>query len=327
MNRLCNVSILFALITTFALPTLGLSRINSFAAKHEYLAESSNTEIGIKLPSLSYLLVQQQLLNANGEGDTSSQDSGLLSRVGHDVIHVGKTLGLDWWHVYTSPARMTWKDGAFAAGAIAIGFGIYAADQEIYDEMQLIKDDDWFRPISEVGNFFEPMGTRAFTESWLIGGMFVGYITGYAPLRDISADALESIYLSLVVMTGTKFGMARLRPYQGERTDWFKPKGAAFISGHTTNVFQLAGVVAHHFPNPWAQTGAYTVATSVALERMTSTKHWPSDVYFGALWGWFVTEQMFNLKENRNFKMQPLLTDDGQGVLLGTMYSFSFDPF
>ncbi len=323
MNCHLSVPILVLMISTFGLHT---TCVGESVPNVDHSIAKIDSPVGVTLPSLQYLLVQQQLLSAKKDEDTNSNETNILARIGGDVVHVGKTLGMDWWQVYTSPTRMTWKDGAVAAGAIAIGFGMYTADQEIYDEMQRIKDDAWFRPISETGSFFEPTGTRAFTESWLIGGMFVGYVTGYAPLRDVSADALESIYLSLVVMTGTKFGMARLRPYQGDRTDWFKPKGASFISGHTTNVFQLAGVIAHHFNNPWVQTGAYTIATSVALERMTSTKHWPSDVYFGALWGWFVTEQMFNLKENRNFKMQPLLTENGQGVLLGAMYSFNLDP-
>ncbi|MCB2210806.1 phosphatase PAP2 family protein [bacterium] len=279
------------------------------------------------MPSLQYALAGQYLLDDHDDDWDEDDDDGcpampVLRRVGDDALYAGKTLLKDWYHVYTSPARMDWKDGLIVAATFAAGYGIYTADQEIYDEVHRFKDDAWFKPFHEIGVFFEPMGTRAFTESWYISGMLVGYITGYAPLRDISADMLESIYLSLAVQAGTKFGSSRLRPYQGDRTDWGKPKGASFISGHTANLFQLAGVVSHHFPNWMVRTGAYTVATSVALERITSTKHWPSDVYFGALWGWFVTEQMFQLKEQRNFSMQPLLTEDGSGVMLATVFTF-----
>ncbi|GBE31066.1 MAG TPA: phosphatase PAP2 family protein [Bacteroidetes bacterium] len=283
----------------------------------------------IQLPSLDYLMTGERLwrLSSDDDWEDWDDDSGnYLTRLRDDALYAGVTVIKDWWHVYSSPSRMTLKDGLLVAGFVGAGIGLYTADREVYDAVQRLNDEPWFHPINEFGGFFEPMGNRAFTESWYVSGLIVGYVTGYAPLRDFSADMLESIYLSMVVLTGTKFGSARLRPYQGERTDWFKPKGASFISGHTSNIFQFAGVVSHHFPNTWVRTSAYTIATTVAIERISSTKHWPSDVYFGALWGWFVTEQMFKLKDNRQIQVLPLISEDGRGVLVGAVYTFNLNP-
>lgn len=239
---------------------------------------------------------------------------GPFTRLGRDAARAGWIALTDMGHLYSAPARMTWSDGAWVAGALGLGYALYAADQQIYDAVQDIKDDDWYRPVRATGEFFEPMGTRAFTESWYIGGLVAGYITGYAPLRDTAADMLEGIYLALPVMTATKFGTGRLRPYQSHRTDWGHSDGASFISGHTTNMFLLAGVIANHGDHvAWDITG-YTIASAVALERITSTDHWPSDVYAGALWGWFVTRQMFARKATRSVEVLPMLTATGDGV-------------
>ena len=43
-------------------------------------------------------------------------------------------------HVYTTPVRMSWRDAAWLGGALAVGVGLYAADQEIYDAVQEIAE-------------------------------------------------------------------------------------------------------------------------------------------------------------------------------------------
>ena len=58
--------------------------------------------------------------------------------------------------------------------------------------------------------------------------------------------------------------------------DW-----ASFPSGHTSSAFATASVLQHHFG--WkAGVPSYVVATYVASSRMAHSRHFVSDVVFGA---------------------------------------------
>ena len=63
------------------------------------------------------------------------------------------------------------------------------------------------------------------------------------------------------------------------------PHDASFPSGHATNAFALASVVAAHSDGWLIPTLAYSVASGVAASRMNDNAHWASDVVAGALIG------------------------------------------
>jgi membrane-associated phospholipid phosphatase len=67
-------------------------------------------------------------------------------------------------------------------------------------------------------------------------------------------------------------------------------KGSSFPSGHATAAFSVATVVAVRYNNhrwvPWA---VYGLATAVSLSRVTSSAHFPSDVFLGAALGYTIT--------------------------------------
>jgi membrane-associated phospholipid phosphatase len=236
-------------------------------------------------------------------------------------LRTGELLVRDIAHVYSAPVRIRLNDVAWIMGAFGVGYGLYLLDRDVYDHAQRIKHEDWYRPARAVGEFFEPIGTKAFTEAYFVGGLVVGYLFGIEPLRDISADMLETVYLSLPILGLTKYGTGRVRPRNGGTPEQWFDNGGSFVSGHTANVFQFAGVLSHHYPMYGTIIG-YTMATTVALERITSSDHWPTDVYAGALWGWFVTTQMFQQKDKRHIQVQPLLGAGGDGVGLGIAFQF-----
>lgn len=66
----------------------------------------------------------------------------------------------------------------------------------------------------------------------------------------------------------------------------------ALVSGHTSGIFALASVLSHQYESLWIQLPAYTVATSVALNRVQKGKHWTSDVLLGAALGWVVGQEV-----------------------------------
>ena len=76
----------------------------------------------------------------------------------------------------------------------------------------------------------------------------------------------------------------------------------SFPSGHTTNVFALATVIAEKYPNSkWL---SYTIASLVGISRITRGAHWPADVFAGAglgiLFGRHVLNNRGQILTNRN---------------------------
>ncbi|MGH9516480.1 MAG: phosphatase PAP2 family protein [Terriglobales bacterium] len=67
-------------------------------------------------------------------------------------------------------------------------------------------------------------------------------------------------------------------------------KGSSFPSGHAAGVFSVATVIAtryhHHRWVPWAM---YGFATAVSFSRVTTSAHFPSDVFLGAALGYTIT--------------------------------------
>jgi membrane-associated phospholipid phosphatase len=67
-------------------------------------------------------------------------------------------------------------------------------------------------------------------------------------------------------------------------------KGSSFPSGHSAGAFSVATVVASRYHNHrWVPWLAYGFATAVSFSRVTTSSHFPSDVFLGAAIGYTVT--------------------------------------
>lgn len=68
-------------------------------------------------------------------------------------------------------------------------------------------------------------------------------------------------------------------------------KGSSFPSGHAAGVFSVATVVASRYRNhKWVPFLAYGFATAISFSRVTTSAHFPSDVFLGAALGYTVTK-------------------------------------
>ncbi len=266
----------------------------------------------------------QRSLQAGGEetGDAAwtyrtPGDRIWLARLGSDARFAIATTGRDWARFHSLPARMSWDDAFIATTLIAVGGVIYAYDDVLLEAVQRNSNHALVGPFRRLGEATEKVGTKAFTEKYLLGGLALGYLTGWAPVRDISADILESQALALIAQGVTKYGVARTRPFQGGKNGRDFPGGDSFVSGHTANVVQMARILSHHLPAWPVRTAVWTVAGSVMLQRMTDDAHWPSDIYFGALLGWLVAEEMLGYKQQRRVQVRPLLFPHRGGLFGG----------
>src|SRR5215471_10810646 len=68
-------------------------------------------------------------------------------------------------------------------------------------------------------------------------------------------------------------------------------KGSAFPSGHAAGVFSVATVVANRYQRRrWVPWLAYSFAAVISCSRVTSSSHFPSDVFLGAALGYTTTK-------------------------------------
>jgi membrane-associated phospholipid phosphatase len=66
-------------------------------------------------------------------------------------------------------------------------------------------------------------------------------------------------------------------------------KGSSFPSGHATAAFSVATVVAYRYRNhKWVPWAAYGLASAIALSRIATQAHFPSDVFLGSSMGYAV---------------------------------------
>jgi membrane-associated phospholipid phosphatase len=105
---------------------------------------------------------------------------------------------------------------------------------------------------------------------------------------NVAVDGLlASAIASGVVAPVSKFVVGRARPTAEEGPDHFAPFSgdASFPSGHATQAFAVASVVAAHDGRLWVSVVSYGLAGSVGLARVYQDSHWTSDVLAGAILG------------------------------------------
>ncbi|MGB9123171.1 MAG: phosphatase PAP2 family protein [Candidatus Angelobacter sp.] len=67
-------------------------------------------------------------------------------------------------------------------------------------------------------------------------------------------------------------------------------KGSAFPSGHAAGAFSVATVIASRYHNhKWVPWVMYGMATAISFSRVTTSAHFPSDVFLGAALGYTIT--------------------------------------
>ncbi len=264
-------------------------------------------------------LISRKYFSSVSDSNGSSYKSGFVHEAVNDLKYGVRTTVSDFRHIYSSPVRWDKSDVLLAGGIAVLGGVIYGFDQEIYDMLNRNRNEPFYKPINRVGKFFEPLGYMGFTNKYLFLSVITGYIFEIEPLLNISADILESYAIAGVAKNGANLFVGRRRPVAGLGPRSYKfGDGTSFPSGHSLNIIQIASIVSYHFDNPVFKAVAYSVAASVCLQRITSSSHWPSDVYTGATLGWFISHELIKLKRSRKLTVTPITFGaQGGGVMVG----------
>lgn len=122
-------------------------------------------------------------------------------------------------------------------------------------------------------------------------GLFwaVGAKTGNDQAKETGILGLEALADADVVTEVLKVTTQRQRPRDGDHGGHFWKGGNSFPSGHSTQAWALAAVVATEYgDHKWVPYVAYSYATMISVARVLAQEHFTSDVFVGGMIGFFV---------------------------------------
>jgi len=238
-----------------------------------------------------------------------------------DYVHqvAGDTLA-----VFTAPSRWEKEDWlTFAALGTAV-----AASSAFDHQIKVESQEERSRKKDTFAQNFQNLGSQY---SWIIIGGFAtyGYWRSDTEATATAGDALAaSLIASGLVTPIIKIAAGRERPNKTSQTFNFKPfsGNASFPSGHTTQAFVIATVIAEHYPAWWMQTLAYGSAAMVGYSRIEQNMHFASDVVAGAAIGWSVTRMIVHRhptkphRDAAHFEIVPSYGNKFTGLVLSKDY-------
>jgi membrane-associated phospholipid phosphatase len=219
-------------------------------------------------------------------------------------------------HVLTAPARWQehdWQNfGLAAAGVVGVAAIL---DGPVRDEMRRHAPND---------NHFLKVVERFGAEYSLgvLGGFYLAGATGNETAANVAQDGLSASIIASGIITPTiKFMTGRARPRENAGIAASHPfdlsysSNSSFPSGHTTQAFAVASVIANHYEESWVVYSSYTIASLVGVARIYHDAHFTSDVVAGALIGTLVGKSVvYHNKSLRSAKVV-LLPEIAPGLI------------
>ncbi len=225
----------------------------------------------------------------------------------------GKLVLDDSWHVLSSPSRWNEKDWIIAGlgtGAV-VAVGAWA-DKPIEKEFQKHRtkgNDDFSKAIQPFGAEYSFGVLGAFE----VGGLVFHDDNSRAVAQD---GLVSSIIAAGIITPSLKYVIGRKRPSQDSSPHKFSPFSSSdsFPSGHVTQAFAVASVVAEHYDSPLVKIGSYGVASMVGYARMERKAHWASDVLAAALIGTFVGREIVHFNHDKRYEISMIADGDTIGA-------------
>jgi membrane-associated phospholipid phosphatase len=211
--------------------------------------------------------------------------------------------GTDIYEVVRAPGSWESKDWWRLAAVLGTGVLLYANDQKIHDwsqDRRTPATEDWASFGSNLGNGLFLGG--------LIASLYVsGELFDEKGLRKTAILSLESWLTAGAIVMGLKAITGRARPYTGLGSHHFKPfsfstEYYSLPSGHAVSAFAVATVIADQTDFVLVDVLAYSLSTLAAAARVHESKHWVSDVFIGAVIGYFVGKKICSLHRKQDKK-------------------------
>jgi membrane-associated phospholipid phosphatase len=185
--------------------------------------------------------------------------------------------------VATAPARFDSRDweetAAISGGLVFVGTRDDRIDAWVQGHRSR-QTENFARIVTPFGSW-AAIGISAVA---LSGGL----VTRNRRLLDTGRDAVEAEIIAAGIVTpALKYAVGRGRPSDGSNGDEFEPfsGNASFPSGHTTEAFAVASVLAARADGWVVPVVSYTLASCVVYARVHDRAHWTSDAIAGGLVG------------------------------------------
>ncbi len=244
------------------------------------------------------LLLATGAISAQTSSDpTASAQPALAAERTSDLHTVVPNVLNDQKKIWTFPARVVkGKNLAPVLGTLAVTGALIASDPHT---ASYFRRTDTFSPLnSGLNGYATAAGIVVVPAAFYLTGMLRS--DQYA--KNSAWLAGEALVDSEIVNYAIKTATQRRTPgdfvdRNGNLSDnWFDAKGSplsasgSFPSGHSVAAFSVATVIARRYGqrHRWVPFVCYGLAGTVAFSRLTTSAHYPSDVFMGAVLGYSV---------------------------------------
>lgn len=208
--------------------------------------------------------------------DTAATSGSVVKRMATNIV-------LDQKKIWTSPLHI---DRSSAKWWILTGAGtaaLLAADHPLSQSLPFSGNSvRTGTDLSRLGQWYSVFP--------FAGGMYsIGRITNDPKLEETGALGVQALADAGITVNVLKVVTRRERPGGGDHGGHFEKGGAAFPSGHSTESWALASVIAHEYgDHRWVPFAAYGYASMVSVSRLLAQEHFASDVLVGSAIGFFI---------------------------------------
>jgi membrane-associated phospholipid phosphatase len=191
--------------------------------------------------------------------------------------------------IWTAPLHIRRADSKWIVpGSIGL-MALFTTDRITGDEIaEADRQVDLSRAISHAGSVY--------TLGAVAGGFyFLGREKNNARARETGLLSAEALVDSLIVGSALKGITQRARPMTGRERSEFFDGGNSFPSGHSTQAWAVATVIANEYKDHRAvQIAAYGTAAGVSFARFAEHRHYISDVVAGSAIGWGIGRYVYH---------------------------------
>jgi len=199
--------------------------------------------------------------------------------------------------ILTSPSHWQRSDCINASLIVGITAGLYTQDQKIQDWAQ----ENRSSVSDKISEFAKPFGDGRYTlpglgAFYLYGHLFEDEKAQRTALLSLKSYVVSGLFVQALEFTGHRHRPSSGDPYNTWDGPSFSTSNLSFPSGHSSSAFAIATVIASEYRDKaFVPPLVYGIATLTALSRVNDNAHWASDVFFGAIIGYFAAKAIMAL--------------------------------
>ncbi len=261
-----RASLFFTPFSALILLVCGAFQAQAFSPQDEQASQTPSSPTTQSAPDSR----DANVYGANGT------NKDFLKQLGSNVLQDQKAIWTSPFHIKRSNAKWWLITGAITAELLV-------ADHPIARALPMTGPSSTFgADASRAGQWYSVFPAA--------GALFaLGWVSHDDKLRDTGAESLEALIDADITVNVVKVIARRQRPRDGDGGGHFEKGGASFYSGHSTQAWAIASVIADEYgDHKWVPILSYGYATLISTSRVLAEEHFTSDVFVGAAIGFFI---------------------------------------